>query len=265
MTEDVAARLDALEAKLDRVLALVESVAERAAPAVDAASDDEPWRRLGLSEGERRIVTVLFADVSGFTALSEQLDAEAFQLVMRDTMTLLASCVAAEGGTLEKFIGDALCAIFGAPVGHADEPERAARAALAMHAALAERAAARPDLPALEVHIGINTGPVIAGAVGDGTQFGVMGDTINSAARLMNLAVHGETFVSAETARRLRHGFRLEDRGLHEVKGKAKPLAASALLRALEPGEREAARQLRPPLLGRDRELTTLQIGRAHV
>ena len=93
-------------------------------------------------EGERRTVTVLFADVSGFTALSETLDPEAMQLVMRDTMSLLAECVLAEGGTLEKFIGDALCAIFGAPVAHLDEPERAARAALAMHAALADRAAA---------------------------------------------------------------------------------------------------------------------------
>ena len=110
-----------------------------------------------------------------------------------------------------------------------------------MHAALAERTASRPDLPPLEVHVGINTGPVIAGVVGDGSQFGVMGDTINAAARLMNIAIHGETCVSAETARRLRHGFRLEDRGLHEVKGKAKPLAVSALLAELGPDEREAA------------------------
>ena len=261
MTDDLAGRLGALEAKLDHLTNLVEVlVGDRASEQPEAAaSADDLWRRLGLTEGERRTVTVLFADVSGFTALSEQMDAEAFQLVMRDTMTLLASCVADEGGTLEKFIGDALCALFGAPIAHADEPERAARAALAMHAKLAERAATRPDLPPLEVHVGINTGPVIAGVVGDGSQFGVVGDTINAAARLMNLAKNRETFVSAETARRLRHSFRLEDRGLHEVKGKAKPLAVSELMGALGPDERANARQLRAPLVGRDRELDTLR------
>lgn len=246
-------RVAALEARVQRLASLVESLlAER-------PGGEEPWRRLGLTEGERRIVTVLFADVSGFTALSEQLDPEAFQLVMRDTMSLLASCVTAEGGTVEKFIGDALCALFGAPVAHPDEPERAARAALAMHRALAERAAARPDLPALQVHAGINTGPVIAGAVGDGSQFGVMGDTINAAARLMGLASDGETFVSAASARRLRHGFRLEDRGLHEVKGKAQPLAVLALLDELGPGERAEAGRLEAPLVGRARELAQLR------
>jgi class 3 adenylate cyclase len=256
---DLAERLLALEARVERLTSLVESLlAER-------PGEDEPWRRLGLTEGERRIVTVLFADVSGFTALSEQLDPEAFQLVMRDTMALLASCVTAEGGTVEKFIGDALCALFGAPVAHPDEPERAARAALAMHRALAERAAARPDLPALQVHVGINTGPVIAGAVGDGSQFGVMGDTINSAARLMGLATDGETFVSAETARRLRQGFRLEDRGLHEVKGKTQPLAVSALVAELGPDERADVRRLEAPLVGRERELGSLRSVAARV
>jgi class 3 adenylate cyclase len=256
---ELATRLGALESKLDHLTTLVESlVSTHDSP---ATADDEQalWRRLGLTEGERRIVTVLFADVSGFTELSEQLDPEAFQLVMRDTMGVMAACVAEEGGTLEKFIGDALCALFGAPVAHVDEPERAARAALTMHAALAERAKLRPDLPALEVHVGINTGPVIAGTVGDGSQFGVMGDTINAAARLMNLAQHGETFVSAETARRLRHAFRLEDRGLHEVKGKSKPLAVAALLAELGPEERADARRLRAPLVGRDSELANLR------
>jgi class 3 adenylate cyclase len=263
LTDGLDARLDGLEAKLDHLTALVEKLAGDQRPATDATDatvddDAERWRRLGLTEGERRTVTVLFADVSGFTALSEQLDPEAFQLVMRDTMSLLAGCVTAHGGTLEKFIGDALCALFGAPVAHPDEPERAARSALAMHETLRQRAEARPDLPVLGVHIGINTGPVIAGAVGDGSQFGVMGDTINSAARLMNLATEGETFVSAQTARRLRHAFRLEDRGLHEVKGKSQPLAVSSLLAELGPDERAAARRLEVPLVGRDAELGAL-------
>jgi class 3 adenylate cyclase len=256
----IEARLAALEAQ---VAALAATVAElRSAPDGGPGVDDDDqaatWRRLGLVDGERRTVTVLFADVSGFTALSETLDPEAMQLVMRDTMSLLAECVQAEGGTLEKFIGDALCALFGAPVAHVDEPERAARAALAMHAALADRAGTRPDLPALTVHVGINTGPVIAGAVGDGSQFGVMGDTINTAARLMGLAGDAQTFVSATTARRLRRHFRLADAGRHEVKGKAEPIAVAELVGVLSPDEREDQHRLRSDLVGRDEELREL-------
>jgi class 3 adenylate cyclase len=260
--EALRAQVDALTARVEHLTRLVESLAGSQAT-VDTAEgsspDDDVWRRLGLVEGERRTVTVLFADVSGFTALSETLDPEAMQLVMRDTMSVLAECVQAEGGTLEKFIGDALCAIFGAPVAHPDEPDRAARAAIAMHERLSERAVSRPDLPPLGVHVGINTGPVIAGAVGDGSQFGVMGDTINTAARLMGLAGDGQTFVSSTTARRLRRWFRLEDAGLHEVKGKAEPLAVSSLVGVLTAGEREELRRLRSPFVGREGELATVR------
>ena len=257
----LTAAVDALTARVTGLEKLVDDL--RAAPGggapAAASTDDELWRRLGLTEGERRTVTVMFADVSGFTALSERLDPEAFQLVIRDTMSVLAACVSKYDGYLEKSIGDALCAIFGAPVSHDDEPRRAARAAIDMHAALEERARMQPDLPPLEVHIGINTGPVIAGTVGDGSQFGVVGDTINTAARLMNLAVNRETFVSAETARRIRRQFRLEDRGLHEVKGKAKPIAASLLVDELSEEERAGARLLRSPMVARDAELASLR------
>ncbi|MEY2431810.1 MAG: hypothetical protein QOC92_1535, partial [Acidimicrobiaceae bacterium] len=182
--------------------------------------DDMLWQRLGLVEGERRNVTVLFADVSGFTQLSEHLDTEEFQLVIKDAMSAIAAIISRQDGYIEKFIGDAVCALFGAPIAHDDEPQRAARSALEINRVLNEKAAARPDLPAIGMHAGINTGMVIAGTVGDGSQFGVMGDTINTASRLMNLAQRGEIFVSAETARRLRRDFRLEDRGSFEVKGK---------------------------------------------
>jgi class 3 adenylate cyclase/tetratricopeptide (TPR) repeat protein len=220
---------------------------------------DELWQRLGLTEGERRNVTVLFADVSGFTALSERLDDEDFQLVMRDTMAAIVSVIAREDGYVEKFIGDAVCAIFGAPTAHDDEPQRAARSALEINRVLAERAAQRPDLPPLGVHAGINTGIVIAGTVGDGSQFGVVGDTINTAARLMGLAQEGEIFVSAETARRLRRGFELEDRGLFPVKGKEHPVAAFNLVAQLAPGDLRSQGSLRAPFVGRDDELQALR------
>ncbi len=217
------------------------------------------WQRLGLVEGERRNVTVLFTDVSGFTALSERLDPEEFQLVMKDTMSAIAGVITRHDGYIEKFIGDAVCAIFGAPIAHDDEPQRAARSALEINKVLAERATARPDLPVLGMHAGINTGVVIAGTVGDGSQFGVMGDTINTASRLMNLAAQDEIFVSAETARRLRRQFRLEDRGAFEVKGKQHPVAAFNLLGELGPGERGEVDRLGAPFVDREAELAQLK------
>ncbi|MEY2448383.1 MAG: hypothetical protein QOH79_1859, partial [Acidimicrobiaceae bacterium] len=265
--DDVAAALAELTAAVRKQGELLARIAEKvgitdvelASPVADpAARDDSLWKRLGLVEGERRNVTVLFADVSGFTELSEHLDAEEFQLVMKDAMSAVAAIINRHDGYIEKFIGDAVCAIFGAPIAHDDEPQRAARSALEINQVLNEKAAARPDLPAIGMHAGINTGIVIAGTVGDGSQFGVMGDTINTAARLMNLAQRGEIFVSSETSRRLRRDFRLEDRGVFEVKGKAQPVAAYNVVGELQPGEREENGRLRAPFIGRTLELAQL-------
>ena len=220
---------------------------------------DALWQRLGLSEGERRTVTVLFADVSGFTEISEHLDTEEFQLVMKDAMSAIATIITRNDGYIEKFIGDAVCAIFGAPIAHDDEPQRAARSALEINRVLREKAEARPDLPAIAMHAGINTGVVIAGTVGDGSQFGVMGDTINTASRLMNLASRDEIFVSAETARRLRREFVLEDRGVFEVKGKQHPVAAFNLVGERGLGDLGDEERLRAPLIGRGAELDELR------
>ena len=151
-----------------------------------------------------------------------------------------------------------MCAIFGAPTAHDDEPQRAARAAAAMHEALAERSRRRPDLPPLRVHAGINTGIVIAGGVGDGSQFGVMGDTINTANRLMGLAQPGQTFVSAETARRLRRQFQLLDRGSQPVKGRRQPVAVFEVGARLE-GDGPGPGGLRAPFVGRASELAALR------
>ena len=228
------------------------------APAPPAKGGDM-WARLGLTEGERRRVTALFADVSGFTAMSEKLDPEEANTIMKETMAELTAIIRKHDGYVEKFIGDAICAIFGAPISHEDEPERATLTALEMHAALEARAARRPDLSPLLMHIGINTGLVIAGTVGDGTQFGVMGDTVNTAARLMDKAVKTQTFVSAETARRIRHQFLLTDMGQYQMKGKDLPVQAFLLERELSDAEAREARTLQAPLIGRDEELATLR------
>jgi class 3 adenylate cyclase len=252
---------------IDRLVRRLESMSAPVPPAEEPeagppgtlpAGHDALWQRLGLAEGERRTVTVLFCDVSGFVELAGRLDPEEFQLVMRDTMAAIAGVITRFDGYIEKFIGDAVCAIFGAPVAHDDEPQRAARSALEINRVLAERSRRRPDLPELRMHSGINTGVVIAGTVGDGSQFGVMGDTINSAARLMNLAVAGEIFLSAETARRLRRQFRIEDRGLYEVKGKDRPVPVFDLLGPLAAGDATAATELRAPFVNRAEELAVL-------
>ncbi len=228
-------------------------------PPAPPAKGGDMWARLGLTEGERRRVTALFSDVSGFTAMSEKLDPEEANSIMKETMAELTAIIRKHDGYVEKFIGDAICAIFGAPISHEDEPEHAARAALEMHAALEARALRRPDLPPLLMHIGINTGLVIAGTVGDGTQFGVMGDTVNTAARLMDKAVKRQTFVSAETARRIRHQFLLTDMGQYQMKGKDLPVQAFMLERQLSAAEAKEARRLHAPLIGRDEELSALR------
>ena len=140
---------------------------------------------------------------------------------------------------------------------HDDEPERAARARAGHAPTLAERAASRPDLPALTVHVGINTGPVIAGAVGDGSQFGVMGDTINTASRVMGLAQPGQTLVSADTARRVRRRYHLIDRGEHRVKGKSQPLAVFEVAGTTD--EASGSTTLTAPFLGRENEVRVLE------
>jgi len=119
------------------------------------------------AEADRRTVTVLFADLSGFTALSERLDPEVVQTLQNALFEELTKTVQSFGGYVDKFIGDALLALFGAPVAHEDDPERALRAALEMikrTASLGERSEAYGGSP-LMLHIGINTGPVVAGGL----------------------------------------------------------------------------------------------------
>ena len=122
-------------------------------------------------EADRRTVTVLFADLSGFTTLSEQLDPEVMQALQNELFEELTAAVQEFGGFVDKFVGDALLALFGAPHAHEDDPERALRAALAMlerTARLDARWRGRAGLP-LTLHLGINTGPVVAGGFGAGS------------------------------------------------------------------------------------------------
>ncbi len=255
--EELAALSAAVEEQSRLLRELTEEVRalREAVPRAQQAGGDDVWQRLGLAAGERRRVTVLFADVSGFTAMAETMDAEEVRDVMQGTLGEISDIIRSHDGHIEKFIGDAVCAVFGAPIAHEDEPQRAVRSALEIHEAMERRAAEAGSDRDLSVHIGINTGLVVAGGVGDGSQFGVMGDTINTAARLMDLAESGQTFVSSDTARRVRRQFLTEDMGHFELKGKRYPVEVFNVERELSADEVDEARELRADLVGRVSEL----------
>src|SRR5215468_1588181 len=163
------------------------------------------------ADADRRQVTVLFADLCGFTSLSERLDPEevrAFQGALFDS---LGQAITRCGGFVAKYLGDAVLALFGAPVAHEDDPERALEAALDMldrAAALNETWAARLGQP-VSLHIAVHTGPVVAGNLGGGAgaAYDVTGDTVNTASRLLGAAAPGTILVAASTQALTHHRF----------------------------------------------------------
>lgn len=181
-------------------------------------------RQLDALSGEqrRRQVTVLFADVSGFTALSEQLDAERVTEVMNAVWQRLDAVVFDHGGRIDKHIGDALMALWGADVTREDDPERALRAALQMQDALARFG--RDSGLGVTMRIGVNTGPVVLGGVGSRGEFTAMGDAVNVASRLEHAAPVGGILISHDTYRHVRGVFEVRRLEPLSVKGKSRPL-----------------------------------------
>jgi class 3 adenylate cyclase/tetratricopeptide (TPR) repeat protein len=208
-------------------------------------------------EGETRQVTVLFADISGFTALAERLDPEELHENMRTAWDAIAGEIRASGGLIEKYIGDAVVAVFGAVGEQADHPERAQRAAVAILGALDrenERIAERTGRY-LALRVGVNTGLAVAGAIGDReSEFGVLGDAVNVAARLEQAAEPGEILVGDATYRLTPGLFAYEPHPPVAAKGKTAPLVAWRLLRE----ETAVADRARAPLVGRDGEIASL-------
>lgn len=220
-------------------------------------------RASGQIEGERRQVTVLFADISGFTALSERLDPEDVASLLNDCLHELVQAVYQYEGMVDKFVGDCIMAVFGAPVALEDDAENALRAALAMRENLQgfnRRWIEKLGQP-LDLHIGVNTGVVIAGNMGSDLQmsYTVMGDTVNVAARLQDAAKRGQTFVSRTTYRLTRGAFAFQEMDPIQVKGKRDPLQVYELLRAkLQPDKMRGVEGLVSPLVGRDHERSIL-------
>lgn len=226
-------------------------------------------RRTG--EADRRQVTVLFADLSGFTRLSERLDPEivrAFQSVLFDALT---QSVSRFDGYVVKFLGDAVLALFGAPVAHEDDPERALEAALDMHARasrLSEQWAGRLGQP-VALHLAVHTGPAVTGRLGDrnGAGYDVTGDIVNTASRLMGVADPGTTLVSETTWHLARHRFAFSSAVPLSLRGKSEPINVHRLIGVLaDPGSARGlgAHGLHAPMVGRRCELGELEaaIGR---
>jgi adenylate cyclase len=210
---------------------------------------------------EHRLVTALFADISGFTALADSLGTEELHRIISPVIGLLASVAERYEGTIAKYAGDALLVFFGAPVAQEDHAARALRVAGEMHAQLA---AALPDLPpeaqSLELHIGVNTGHVVAGMFGGDVRqdYSILGDAVNLAQRLESVAPPGETYVGETTWRLTSERFELESVGELTLKGKSRAMAAWRLVgeRAAADGAGRRARGV--PFVGRDEELAAI-------
>jgi class 3 adenylate cyclase/tetratricopeptide (TPR) repeat protein len=217
---------------------------------------------------ERRIITVLFADLAGFTGLTEQLDAERVHALITVWLDPLCQSVVRWGGHVDKFIGDCVMALFGAPVAYENEPERAVRAALDMHtafneAAIAEQAAAAgiPDYrPRLS--IGINTGPVVTGMFSSGGawDYTAIGDTVNVAARLQGICNAGSILVGEATYEQTRHLFEFGEERVLQVKGRSEPVRTRIVtgVRAVR-GEVRGFGDRSTPLIGRAADLERLR------
>ena len=207
----------------------------------------------------RKTITVLFADVTGSTALGEQLDPETMRSIMGRYFTMMKGLIEHHGGTVEKFIGDAVMAVFGIPAVHEDDALRAVRAAADIKTELArlnaELEASRGI--AIRFRTGINTGEVVAGGPVT-SQTLVTGDTVNVAARLEQHAPPGEILLGALTWSLVRDAVAVEPFSPIAAKGKAAPVAAWRLVR-VHPGEAGRRRRLDAPLVGRERELARLE------
>jgi adenylate cyclase len=226
---------------------------------IESASLQVPALGDAALREQRKVVTILFADLSGSTPLAEKLDPEDLRRILASYFNQLARQIRRYEGTVDKYIGDAVMAVFGAPISHEDDAERAIRAALAMQGGIAKL---NDDLERehgvrLALRIGINTGEVVAGMLGGDVQsaYTVVGDAVNTAQRLESVAPLGQVLVSETTRRLALHAFEFEVLPRVALKGKAERVAAFRVLRRRDDEiEPDAS-----PLVGRQTELAQLR------
>ncbi len=214
------------------------------------------------SEGERKPVTILFADIAGSTSIAEKLDPEEWKEVVQGAHRRVSAAVERYGGMVAQYLGDGALAFFGAPVTHEDDPERAVRAALDLQTKMRDY---RHELAGLvedfQVRVGIHAGEVVLGEVGQGahTEYLAIGDAVNVAARLQSAAEPGGILISTQVQRGVAHAFELEGVGELELKGKTEKIATYRVVGAK--AQPEVARGLpgtQSSFVGRELELERL-------
>jgi len=224
----------------------------------------EATRTNGGTQGERRVVTMLFCDVTGSTAAAEKLDPEDWAQIMNGAFEYLIAPVYRYEGTLARLMGDAILAFFGAPIAHEDDPQRAVLAGLEIVQAIGpyrEEVKERWGLD-FQVRVGINTGLVVVGEVGSDlrVEYTALGDAINVAARMEQAAQPGTVQIAADTHRLIEPLFDFEDLGLTEVRGKTEPVRAFRVAgQKAVPGRLRGIEGLSAPLIGRDSEISVLR------
>src|SRR6185437_15647772 len=204
---------------------------------------------------QRKVVTVVFSDVTGSTALGERLDPESLRRVLARYFELASQVVERHGGVVEKFIGDAVMAVFGVPQVHEDDALRAVRAAAELRLAVAElnEELERDFGTRLALRIGVNTGEVVTGT----EERLATGDAVNVAARLEQAAQPDEILIGPETLLLLGDSVSVDSLAPLELKGKSEPLPAYRLL-SVRAGPDGAVRRARSPMVGRVRQLKLL-------
>jgi class 3 adenylate cyclase/tetratricopeptide (TPR) repeat protein len=214
-------------------------------------------------EGERKQVTVLFADVKGFTSMSEKLDPEEVQTLISECLVFFTEEIHCHEGAIAQFLGDGVMALFGAPIAHEDAPQRALYAALAIRERLREYSE-KLKVQGIDfnMRIGLNTGLVVVGKIGDDLtmEYTAMGDTVNLASRMESTAQPGTIQVSENTHRLTEGYFDFKPLGEIEVKGKKEPVKAYQLLGAGQAKTRLGVAEMRglTPFVGRQKELDQL-------
>ena len=212
-------------------------------------------------ESERRQATILFADIAGFTAMAEKLDPEEVTAIMGDCYALLGAVVAEHGGVVDKFIGDCVMALFGAPRALENAPQKAIAAGLEMLAEIETLNQRHKLAKPLGIHIGVNTGEVLSGEIGskEKSDFTVMGDAVNLASRIKDQSGSGRILVGPQTWRYARESFRFKPLRPISVRGKEEPVQ---VYEVVGPAERESraapSREIQSALVGRERELAAL-------
>jgi len=219
-------------------------------------------------EGERKQVTVMFCDMEGFTSLTEKLGSEEMYSIMDQVYEILIHKVHDYEGTVNELTGDGVMALFGAPIALEDAPQRAIRSALAIHQEInkfSDRIKQEKGIPTFKMRIGIHTGPVIVGTLGNDlrVEFKAVGDTVNLASRMEGLAEPGTTYVTEDTFKLTEGFFRFEALGEKKIKGKEEP---AKIYQVIAPSTRRtkfdvSAERGLTPFVGRERELELLLDG----